>query len=668
MIDTLRTLAQPYSHWLMSHRDTTIVVMGLVLMWTAGQALLMHWRNQRLHRDLTESRTDSRVVMRRNYTPAGTPAGRAAASEPESTSGLPPVRGGRTYARNLGNALQKAGMAPTPVYSPPTPVGWGPGPAPTPGRGAPPGPPAYAAPTLPWASPAQPVQPSSPRPMPAPSGGSPWPTYVPPAGPGQPASPSPQPAMPFYTPGPAGPDISQPPSGPPVQYGMPVPPPTLPQAAPAPLAGVPLSEPVPPPLPSYAPASPPVQAWNPPAPAQPAPPKAKRRRFSLQVLQNLEKTLQRTTGLGASSPVAEPPGQAAPAVPIEVPAAPLSAVAPAPPPEPEAPSGPTTEEQPVSISAAEETAVAVPEAEETPTVAPEPEPTAWKEAEPGVSDTRAAMRAMLFGEDEKRPTREAGEKPATVAEPEPESEEPVFRFEPVTAEASAPSHEPAPAEEAATPAETDEASAEPFEVPSEAAEPIEAHWGAESPHETADVSQPAAASAAAAADEPEPVTTRSSFDAVLAEPATAAAEVATPESTGPSGGGGDRGRLVIIEDDPGVAEYYATLFRGNGFEVHVASDGISGVDLCTRVRPGVVLLDVMMPRQNGMLVLQTLRASDETKETPVVVLSNFSEPTLIKRALQLGALEYVIKTQVEGAALLEAVPRWMNREKAFAAA
>ena len=65
---------------------------------------------------------------------------------------------------------------------------------------------------------------------------------------------------------------------------------------------------------------------------------------------------------------------------------------------------------------------------------------------------------------------------------------------------------------------------------------------------------------------------------------------------------------------------------------------------------------------------QDLNASDETRNTPVVVLSNFSEPTLIKRALQLGALEYVIKTQVEGSALLQAVPRWMNREKAFAAA
>jgi CheY-like chemotaxis protein len=139
------------------------------------------------------------------------------------------------------------------------------------------------------------------------------------------------------------------------------------------------------------------------------------------------------------------------------------------------------------------------------------------------------------------------------------------------------------------------------------------------------------------------------------------------EPSASSDGGGAAGTMVIIEDDQSVAQYYATLFQGNGYRVEVANDGVSGVDLCTRVQPQVILLDVMMPRQNGILVLQTLRASDETKNTPVVVMSNFSEPTLIKRALQLGALEYVIKTQVEGPALLAAVPRWMNHEKAFAA-
>jgi len=173
-----------------------------------------------------------------------------------------------------------------------------------------------------------------------------------------------------------------------------------------------------------------------------------------------------------------------------------------------------------------------------------------------------------------------------------------------------------------------------------------------------------------AAADPEPAYPQ--FDVAVAEPEQpAAAEgldaVSAEPPVEPERREGKAGVLVIIEDDQAAADYYATLFRGNGYEVNVANDGVSGVDLCVRVQPQVIMLDVMMPRQNGILVLQTLRASDETRNTPVVVMSNFSEPTLIKRALQLGALEYVIKTQVEGPALLSAMPHWMNREKAFAA-
>ena len=162
---------------------------------------------------------------------------------------------------------------------------------------------------------------------------------------------------------------------------------------------------------------------------------------------------------------------------------------------------------------------------------------------------------------------------------------------------------------------------------------------------------------------------------VEAEPEAQPAAEISPEEiaipAAPAGTESDKApiaTMVIIEDDQTAASYYATLFRGNGYQVEVANDGVSGVDLCVKMQPQVILLDVMMPRQNGILVLQTLRASDETKNTPVVVMSNFSEPTLIKRALQLGALEYVIKTQVEGPALLNALPHWINREKAFAAA
>jgi CheY-like chemotaxis protein len=395
-----------------------------------------------------------------------------------------------------------------------------------------------------------------------------------------------------------------------------------------------------------------------PAPVEPPPAKAKpkRKRFSLSVLQNLEKTLQRTTGFGEAA--AEPQAWTPPPAPLA-------------PPAPSAVTAPAAEDD-VVVSASQEEQAS--EAEETAVAPPEEEAPAsdyskvWEQPQPAVSDSRAAMRAMLFGEDEKSSPQAADEKPASVMEPSGEPEESVFRFEPVVAEPAPSTYDDTPHEETSVTSESVEAAAEAVETPAEGtAEPAADPWRAEPPAESAEPAE-SAGPAAFAADESE-----TQAEGPLFGPAAAEAAVVDSHGWAPPEGsemptGGDRGTLVIIEDDLTVAEYYATLFRGNGYTVHVASDGISGVDVCAKVKPSVILLDVMMPRQNGMLVLQTLRASDETKETPVVVLSNFSEPTLVKRALQLGALEYVIKTQVEGAALLEALPRWMNREKAFAAA
>jgi CheY-like chemotaxis protein len=274
--------------------------------------------------------------------------------------------------------------------------------------------------------------------------------------------------------------------------------------------------------------------------------------------------------------------------------------------------GPEVEAEP---EASQHAAVA-PEPEPEPIVAEAPaEPETQPEPEPEPErDARGSMRSMLFGEE-------------AVSAPEPESDtEPASEPEPVAAEHAW--QEQASTPEPVTPA----AASDPWRPWTPAPEPEQA----------------------------EVVATTERDDA------PAAGVPAKPSADG--GDGPNAGTVVIIEDDAAAATYYATLFRGNGYHVEVANDGVSGVDLCTRLQPQLIMLDVMMPRQNGILVLQTLRASDETKNTPVVVMSNFSEPTLIKRAIQLGALEYVIKTQVEGPALLNALPRWMNHEKAFAAA
>ena len=702
----LQNLLAPFSHLLFSNRNIVIVLLCAGLFWVALDALIHRWRAARLESDLSSARSGASNAAARRY--VTTPP---VVEAPVESGGLPPVKGGRTYARNLGSALHKAGMSSPQIYSPPTPAGWTPNapaqPVPQqPGMPAP-----YATPNVPWAAPTQP----GPAPWGYPAGagrGMPGqppnqaPYYQPPAPP-QPPAPSPPPP-PMTMPQPTG----APPAPPGLYTPTPAGSPFAQPSFPAPTSG--------PASPAYAPPGapgpPPVQPTYQPPPAAPAgsePPgqdagrrgKPKRRRFNFNVLENLEKMVQAKPAEPVPSTAGTPPSAPA-ASPATSPAAPPIApatVAPIPARPAEAESLPLFG-TPASTQAADTTPPAVdaeppvdqappsavePEVEEEavaeepeaaaaetkagteqhlePEQEPEPEPQTTPAPSPK-AEPRTSMRSMLFGEEGYSPpatTRTVPEPPspapeATEPEPEPASSAP----EPAVAEP-----EPETTEPSSWPSYSwtgDEASTSTTEA--EGATP--SSLGAEAAG-VAPSAEPVAESFGSTSFDPWKST--SSFDDAGADKAAGApAEASTESPEGPTeaeaGGSGAAGTIVIIEDDQTAASYYATLFRGNGYRVEVANDGVSGVDLCARLQPQVILLDVMMPRQNGILVLQTLRASDETKNTPVVVMSNFSEPTLIKRAIQLGALEYVIKTQVEGPALLNALPRWMNREKAFAAA
>lgn len=123
--------------------------------------------------------------------------------------------------------------------------------------------------------------------------------------------------------------------------------------------------------------------------------------------------------------------------------------------------------------------------------------------------------------------------------------------------------------------------------------------------------------------------------------------------------------ILIIEDDERIQKFYSILFSAKGYRVESASDGVEGVDMATSLLPDLILLDVMMPKMNGLMVLQTLRANPDTEATPVVVLSNYMEPPLIQRALQLGAIEYVVKSQARPEQLVNALPLWLEGKPAL---
>jgi hypothetical protein len=117
----LQNFLAPFSHLLYANRNFFIILLCLVLFLVAVDALVHRWRTARLQTDLSTARSAASNSGARRYVTA-----QPVEEAPAESGGLPPVKGGRTYARNLGSALHKAGMAAPQIYSPPTPAGWAP--------------------------------------------------------------------------------------------------------------------------------------------------------------------------------------------------------------------------------------------------------------------------------------------------------------------------------------------------------------------------------------------------------------------------------------------------------------------------------------------------------------------------------------------------------------
>ena len=102
-------------------------------------------------------------------------------------------------------------------------------------------------------------------------------------------------------------------------------------------------------------------------------------------------------------------------------------------------------------------------------------------------------------------------------------------------------------------------------------------------------------------------------------------------------------KILIIDDDPFIADMYVLKFKAEGFEVQAANDGKVGIKLAADMKPDVILLDVVMPAMDGFDVLQKLRSDESLGRPKILFLTNFGQREDIKRGMQLGADGYIIK-------------------------
>jgi len=103
-------------------------------------------------------------------------------------------------------------------------------------------------------------------------------------------------------------------------------------------------------------------------------------------------------------------------------------------------------------------------------------------------------------------------------------------------------------------------------------------------------------------------------------------------------------KILIVEDDSFLQGLASRKLTKEGFEVVIASDSVKAFEVLEKGNPDIILLDLLLPKIDGFEILEKIKAVDKTKNIPVVVFSNLSEDKDIKRAKDLGALEFMIKS------------------------
>lgn len=102
-------------------------------------------------------------------------------------------------------------------------------------------------------------------------------------------------------------------------------------------------------------------------------------------------------------------------------------------------------------------------------------------------------------------------------------------------------------------------------------------------------------------------------------------------------------RILIVEDDDFLRSLAVTKLQAEGFVMDIAPTGDDGLAKIMALPPDLVILDLMLPNVSGFEVLQKIRENEATKKLKVIVFSNLGEEEDIKKCLDLGVSEYLVK-------------------------
>ena len=116
-------------------------------------------------------------------------------------------------------------------------------------------------------------------------------------------------------------------------------------------------------------------------------------------------------------------------------------------------------------------------------------------------------------------------------------------------------------------------------------------------------------------------------------------------------------KILFIEDESVLQKAFGDVLQQKGYKILSALDGEIGLRMARSEKPDLILLDLILPRLHGFEILKKLKEDPETKEIPVIVLTNLEKMEDINKAIELGATTYLVKTEYKIEEVIEKIKK-----------
>ncbi len=119
-------------------------------------------------------------------------------------------------------------------------------------------------------------------------------------------------------------------------------------------------------------------------------------------------------------------------------------------------------------------------------------------------------------------------------------------------------------------------------------------------------------------------------------------------------------KILVVEDEKMLADMYRERFQQEGYEIHAAIDAEGGIEILQEVRPDLVVLDILLPQGSGIDFLKNMKEIKEVASIPVIAFSNYDDTDTKNEARELGAKEYLIKTNHTPREILDKIKYYLE--------